>query len=149
MDPSIKMKPKRRNRHLLVAAILGCLGLASGPAGADNYQTCKQAWFDSTAATGGYDCDWHWTKEDGYDSTGQLTCEVYVKCKMCLRAGNRICVGPWNSPNACEFKAQGWYRGYEDDLKTVVPKCVPDQSDTSSTDPDATDVCLRPPDEYC
>ena len=151
MDVSMMMKkPKPRNRRLLLVAILGCLGLASASTHAQSYyERCKQAWNDSTAATGGYDCDWHWTKEDGVDSTGQLTCEVYVKCRMCVRAGSTICVGPQNSVTSCESKAQGWYRGYENDLKRVLPRCVPNQSDTSDPDPDATDLCLRPPGEYC
>ena len=129
------------NRCCLAAlALLGILALPS--ALADNYQTCKKAYEESPAATDGFGCAWHWTKEDGYDSTGQLTCEVYVKCPKCQNGdwGGTFCVGWGWGTNNCQHNAQGWFRGHESQMKEVFPFCYEGHAYGNSR----TDVWLRP-----
>ena len=129
--------------------VLGLLGLlvALPPAHADaassaRYQACKAAYEESPAT--GY-CTWEWTKQDGHDGTG-ITCEVYVKCTKCREWSQNMpttdeCVGMSgsNNPN-CTRKAQGWYRGYEKNMKKVRPWC----QITPSGERSVTDVHLKP-----
>ncbi len=134
--------------RLLAGGFLGLLGLlvALPPAHADaasgaRYEACKAAYEESPAVD--Y-CTWEWTKEDGHDGTG-ITCEVYVKCTECRQqafSGGTpqmdVCVGTLNPD--CTLKAQGWYRGYEKNMKKVRPWCQITPSGARS----ATDVHLKP-----
>ena len=146
IQPNHSNQPNHSSRRgLLALALLGCLGLASASTHAQTYyERCKQAWNDSHAATDTYDCDWQWTKEDGLDSTGQLICEVYVKCSKCqhqsMRSSHVYCVGPgWGRSN-CTSRAQGWFRGYESEMKKVYPFCHAVSNHGNS----GSDVWLRP-----